>query len=68
MLMTYVNFLRALVKDEEGASAVEYGLILGLIAVAIVGILVIMGGSLKDIFGSASDELSTAAGNAGGGG
>jgi pilus assembly protein Flp/PilA len=65
MLMTYVNFLRALVKDEEGASAVEYGLILGLIAVAIVGILVIMGGSLQDIFGNASDELGAAAGNAG---
>lgn len=68
MLTTYVNFLRALVKDEEGASAVEYGLILGLIAVAIVGILVIMGGSLTDIFTTASDELGTAATSSGGGG
>lgn len=67
MLMTYVNFLRALVKDEEGASAVEYGLILGLIAVAIVGILLTMGTSLQDIFGAADTELGTAAAGAGGG-
>ena len=66
MLKTYVDFILALVTDEEGASAVEYGLILGLIAVAIVGILVTMGGSLKDIFGAADTELGTAASGTGG--
>jgi len=35
MLQKIMNFVR----DEEGASAVEYGLIIGLIAVALVIIL-----------------------------
>jgi pilus assembly protein Flp/PilA len=31
-------------RDEEGASAIEYGLIVGLIAVALVLVLVALGG------------------------
>ncbi len=51
-----LNFL----KDEEGASAVEYGLIVGLIAVAIVTVLVTMGGGLKGLFTTISDQVTTA--------
>lgn len=40
MLNKILNFLR----DEEGASAVEYGLIIGLIAVALVVVLIALGG------------------------
>lgn len=31
-------------RKEDGASAVEYGLIVGLIAVALVAVLVVLGG------------------------
>ena len=43
------NIVR-LVKDESAASAVEYGLLVGLIAVAIVGILILLGGELAALF------------------
>jgi len=57
MLNKMMNFLR----DEEGASAVEYGLIVGLIAVAIIVVLMSVGGGLNTLFGKASSELNNAA-------
>jgi len=57
MLKKINNFLR----EDEGASAVEYGLIVGLIAVVIVGVLMSSGTNLNTLFTSISDELSTAA-------
>jgi len=65
MLKTYIAFLRDLIKDEEGASAVEYGLILGLVAIVIVGVLLTIGTDLNSLFGSTSDCLSAAAGGTG---
>lgn len=56
MLKQIVNFL----KDEEGASAVEYGLIVGLIAVAVVVILGTMGGGLNKLFTTVSDQVGEA--------
>lgn len=58
MLNKMMNFLR----DEEGASAVEYGLIVGLIAVVIVGVLITSGTSLLALFTNISGALSSAAG------
>lgn len=51
--------ITAFLKDEEGASAVEYGLIVGLIAVAVVTILSTMGGQLEGLFTKVSDEIPT---------
>lgn len=63
-MLTYVSVLfshlQSLVRDEEGASAVEYGLILGLIAVAVVGILIVMKGDLVTLFEGASEGLAEA--------
>jgi pilus assembly protein Flp/PilA len=52
-------------KDESGATAIEYGLIAALIAVAIIAGASALGTSLNDTFGFASGELDTAVGNAG---
>ncbi|XYK82531.1 MAG: Flp family type IVb pilin [Labrenzia sp.] len=49
-------------KDESGATAIEYGLIAGLLSVAIIAILVSMGGSLTAIFNSIDTALKTGAG------
>lgn len=57
MLKKINNFLR----EDEGASAVEYGLIVGLIAVVIVGVLMSSGNNLNTLFTSIRDSLSTAA-------
>lgn len=53
MLNKIINFLR----DEEGASAVEYGLIIGLIAVALIVVLTLLGGGLETLFDKASDKV-----------
>ncbi len=48
-------------KDESGASAVEYGLLVALIAVGIITIVGTMGGNLRAVFTTASDRLEAAA-------
>lgn len=45
------------IKDERGATAIEYGLIAGLIALAIVGTVSSLGGNLDDAFKKISDEV-----------
>jgi len=47
------------VKDEEGATAIEYGLIASLIAVAIVAVLLTLGPQLKAVFQTVQDNLKT---------
>jgi len=44
-------------KDEEGATAIEYALIAGLIAVAIIGALTALGGGLDDVFVNIKEKL-----------
>ena len=51
--------LRQLVADEEGATAVEYGLIVFLIAVAIVASVSGVGSQLITLFGDVKDALTT---------
>ena len=46
-----------LLKNEEGATAIEYGLIASLIAVAIVTALTLLGGSLSTTFGTITTAL-----------
>ena len=60
MLNTICNFW----NDETGATAIEYGLIAGLVSVAAIGALSAMGTSLKGIFGIVSTQLNTAAASA----
>jgi pilus assembly protein Flp/PilA len=45
------------VKDESGATAIEYGLIAALIALAITAGATTLGGSLSNAFNSVADEL-----------
>lgn len=55
------NFIKNFLHDEEGATAIEYGLIAGLIAVALVGVLGTLSGGLESIFQAISDALTGAA-------
>jgi pilus assembly protein Flp/PilA len=47
-------------KDESGATAIEYGLIAALISVALVAGATTLGGTLNDTFGLLSDKMSDA--------
>jgi len=48
-------------KDESGASAVEYGLLVALIAVALITVIGNLGGSIKGGFEKAGTAIDTAA-------
>jgi pilus assembly protein Flp/PilA len=44
-------------REETGATAVEYGLIVGLIAVAIIAAITLLGGTLRDMFNTIAGRL-----------
>ncbi|MBE6720133.1 MAG: Flp family type IVb pilin [Ruminococcaceae bacterium] len=46
-------------KDENGQGMVEYALILGLIAVAAIVVLVVLGPKIKNMFDAANKEMTT---------
>ena len=54
-----------LMKDESGATMIEYGLIAALISVAAILALTAMGGSLRTMFNTVSTALNTAVGGGG---
>jgi pilus assembly protein Flp/PilA len=45
-------------KDEEGASMVEYGLLVALIAVAVIGTLTTLGTDISGLFGTVSGKIN----------
>ncbi|MEE2850494.1 MAG: Flp family type IVb pilin [Pseudomonadota bacterium] len=54
------KFISRFAKDESGATAIEYGLIAALIAVALITVLGTMSTSLKATFTKVKTELDTA--------
>jgi DNA-binding NarL/FixJ family response regulator/Flp pilus assembly pilin Flp len=48
--MKLVQFIRSFIREEDGAAAIEYGLIAALIAVAIIGGSIALGTSLDGLF------------------
>mgnify|MGYP005813401763 CR=1 FL=1 len=56
------NLVSRFIKDESGATAIEYGLIAALIAVVIIGTLRVVGTNLNARLGEVRDGLA-AAGN-----
>jgi pilus assembly protein Flp/PilA len=54
------KFMKSLLKDESGATAIEYGLLAALIAVAIIGIVSSLGGELTETFTAVESELADA--------
>lgn len=51
------NFMNRFLKDESGATAIEYGLIAGLVSVVIVTALVLLGPKLLAVFTSITTAL-----------
>ena len=56
-----MSTIRALLKDDSGATAIEYGLIAALVSVAIIAILGTLGTNLNATFKAVSDNLAAAA-------
>jgi pilus assembly protein Flp/PilA len=58
-MLKVLNFARRLRKDEEGATAIEYGLLAALIAVAIIFAVSEIGGTLQTTFETVNDEINS---------
>lgn len=51
--------LRAIPRTERGASAVEYGLLVALIAIIIIGAVTLLGTNLRGIFNSSATQIGS---------
>ena len=54
-----MKFVRKMFKNEEGATAIEYGLIAALIAVAAIVAMGQLGNTLSNTFGEVSNSMNT---------
>ena len=54
------SFITSLLKDESGANAVEYALIMALVAVFIIAGVILMATEIGDLFNSMANCLNDA--------
>jgi len=52
-----IGFLQRLLRDDAGATAVEYGLIAALISIAAVGVMATVGTNLTTTFTNVANNL-----------
>lgn len=59
-MTSQVQYLRAMLDErrDEGASAVEYGLLVAAIAAVIAAIVFVLGGQILEAFTSTSEEIA----------
>ena len=57
-----INILKRLLREEDGPTAVEYGVMLALIVVACIGAVMSMSNATADSFDSSAEELANAIG------
>jgi pilus assembly protein Flp/PilA len=61
--MSFSILFGALRRDESGVTAIEYGLIAGAIAVAIIATVIALGGDIQNLFASTGSALSSTSGS-----
>jgi pilus assembly protein Flp/PilA len=54
------NLIKRFAHEEDGATAIEYGLIAALIAVAVIGAIRALGQNLSSTFSEVSSEIAGA--------
>ena len=57
--MKFIQFVQSFIREEDGAAAIEYGLIAALIAVAIITGASLLGTSLSGIFTRLGNCMAT---------
>jgi pilus assembly protein Flp/PilA len=55
-----MNFIRKIMKSDKGATAIEYGLIAALIAVAAIAAMQNIGSSLGNTFNAVATDMTVA--------
>lgn len=58
-MKTLSTNLTRFLKEEEGVTAIEYGLIAALIAVVIIAAVQLVGTNLRDVFNFIAGKLTT---------
>lgn len=59
------NLVKNFARNESGATAIEYGLIAGLVAVAIITAVTAVGTDVSSVFTTVSTKLKAVTGGAG---
>ena len=52
------SFFKKFIHDEEGATAVEYAVMIVLIIVVCLSVITLLGGEIKDAFNTVADTLA----------
>ena len=52
-----MNFIKNLIKEEDGVTAIEYALIASLIAGVIIAAVTLLGGNIKDLFNNIAGKI-----------
>lgn len=55
-----MNLIKNFIREEDGVTAIEYGLIAALIAVVIIAAITVVGSQLKKTFSTIGTKLTTA--------
>jgi pilus assembly protein Flp/PilA len=55
-----LSYIKSLATDQDGATAIEYGLIAGLIAVAIITAVTLVGTDLSGLFNGIAGKVAAA--------
>lgn len=58
MLKNYVNYVKAMLGSKKGQGMVEYGLIIGLVAIVLIAGLVAMRDPIMNIFNSIASSIT----------
>ena len=58
-----IDAMRRLRRDARGVTAIEYGLIAGAIAVAIIATVIALGGDINNLFASTGNALASTTGS-----
>lgn len=61
MLKKIIQPIDTVIKDDSGATAIEYGLLAGLVAVVIIAAVTTLGGNLRTTFTRINTAITTAA-------
>jgi pilus assembly protein Flp/PilA len=55
-----LNMIKSLIRDESGATAIEYALIAGLVSIAIIAALTLLGTNLSNLFNTVATTVEAA--------
>lgn len=57
MKAKFIRFVGRLVRRQDGATMVEYGLVAALIAIVVIAVLKVLGGNLGELFQKIADAV-----------